>query len=105
MRSFGIEEFLHGPRISCDTESSVVILSSKEEARRVSAVNFLKVLGIDTIVVEHEDLTPVKEFGWLALLLWGQGFSLKICTQVNVNPDTCRNDDPVYFKAKQEFTL
>jgi len=105
VRSLGIEEFLHGPRISSDKESSIVLFTSKEEKRRMAVIKFLEVIGSDLIVIEHEQLTNVKEFGWLALLLWGQGLSLKICVQLHIDPDTCRNDDPVYFKAKQEFTL
>jgi len=105
VRSYGLEEWLHGIRISQDKTSSVILLASKEEPRTKSAIKFVEAVGADLIVIEQEDLTSVQEFGWMSLLLWGQGMSLKICQHLKVNPDTCRNDDPLYDAAKKQLQL
>ena len=72
VRSFGLEEFLHGPRVTLDDKSSLIIFSSKIEPRREALINYAKSIGSDVLDI-HEDLFELPiEFRWLAQLLWGQ---------------------------------
>jgi glucosamine 6-phosphate synthetase-like amidotransferase/phosphosugar isomerase protein len=40
VRSFGLEEFLHGPRVTLDRLSNLIIFSSLSESRRETLINY-----------------------------------------------------------------
>jgi len=105
VRSYGLEEWLHGIRIAQDKNTSIILFASKDEPRTGAAIKFAEAIGADLIVINQEDLTDVKEFGWMSQLLWGEGLSLRICQHLKINPDTCRNDDPLYENAKKQLQL
>jgi fructoselysine-6-P-deglycase FrlB-like protein len=74
--SFGLEEFLHGPRVTLEYKSSLIIFSSLAEPRREALTNYAKTIGCEVLDI-HEDLFGLpKEFGWLGQLLWGQLLAL-----------------------------
>jgi fructoselysine-6-P-deglycase FrlB-like protein len=105
VRSFGLEEFLHGPKVTLDNESSLVIFSSIREPRREALINYAKTIGCEILDI-HEDLFGLpKEFGWLGQLLWGQQLALEISKTLKTNPDTTRTDQHVYNEAKKALTL
>jgi glucosamine--fructose-6-phosphate aminotransferase (isomerizing) len=69
VRSFGLEEYLHGPRVTLDNRSSLIIFSSLAEPRREALINYAKTIGCEVIDI-HEGLFGLpNEFGWLAQLL------------------------------------
>jgi glucosamine 6-phosphate synthetase-like amidotransferase/phosphosugar isomerase protein len=75
-RSFGLEGFLHGPRLTLDNKTSLIIFSSVQEPRREALINYAKTIGCD-ILDMHDNLFDLqKEFSWLAQLLWGQQLAL-----------------------------
>jgi glucosamine--fructose-6-phosphate aminotransferase (isomerizing) len=90
-RSFGLEEFLHGPGISVGKGSLVVGFSSRREPRWRAARRYLKAIGVPFVAVESED--------WLAQVLWGQRFALAACRRLGIDPDVIRADDPRYARA------
>jgi glucosamine--fructose-6-phosphate aminotransferase (isomerizing) len=105
VRSFGLEEFLHGPRVTLDDKSSLIIFSSLAEPRREALTDYAKTIGCEVLDI-HEDLFGLpKEFGWLGQLLWGQLFALEISRTLKINPDTTRADQHVYNEARKTLTL
>ncbi len=90
-RSFGLEEFLHGPRISVGKGSLVIGFSSRKEPRWRTARRYLKAIGVPFVEVSSED--------WLAQVLWGQRFTLDACRRLGVDPDAIRGGDPRYARA------
>jgi fructoselysine-6-P-deglycase FrlB-like protein len=72
VRSFGLEEFLHGPRVTLDNITSLIIFSSLTEPRQEALVNYAKTIGCEVMDIHEELFGLPKEFGWLAQLLWGQ---------------------------------
>jgi fructoselysine-6-P-deglycase FrlB-like protein len=90
-RSFGLEEFLHGPRVSVGKGSLVVGFSSKREKRWDAARRYLRTIGVPFVEVPAED--------WLAQILWGQRFTLACCRRLGIDPDLLRADDPRYRRA------
>jgi fructoselysine-6-P-deglycase FrlB-like protein len=105
VRSFGLEEFLHGPRVTLDDKSSLIIFSSLTEPRREALINYAKTIGCEVLDI-HEELFDIpKEFGWLAQLLWGQLLALEISKTLKINPDTTRSDQYPYDEAKKALVL
>ena len=105
VRSFGLEEFLHGPRVTLDGKSSLIILSSKREPRRESLINYAKTIGCEVLDI-HEDLFDLPiEFRWLAQLLWGQQLALEASRALKTNPDSARADQHLYNEAKKSLIL
>jgi glucosamine--fructose-6-phosphate aminotransferase (isomerizing) len=105
VRSFGLEEFLHGPRVTLDNKTSLIIFSSLQEPRREALINYAKTIGCEILDI-HENLFDFqKEFSWLAQLLWGQHLALEISRVLKTNPDTTRGDQHLYNEAKRALTL
>ena len=94
-RPFGLEEFLHGPRISVD-EKSVVVAFVSEEPRWQTVRDYLKEIEV-----------PLVEIGgsWLAQLFWGQRLTADACRQLKLDPDTLRTQDPRYKRAREKLSL
>jgi fructoselysine-6-P-deglycase FrlB-like protein len=90
-RSFGLEEFLHGPRISVGKGSLVIGFSSSREPRWKAARRYLKIIGVPFVEAASED--------WLAQVIWGQRFTLDACRRLGVDPDAIRAGDPRYARA------
>jgi fructoselysine-6-P-deglycase FrlB-like protein len=100
VRSFGIEEFLHGHHLTLDRLSSLVVFSSLVESRRNLLINYARAVGSDVISVDEEKFGTPKEFRWLAQLVWGQQLASVLSKYMNTNPDTAREDQYVYKEAK-----
>jgi glucosamine 6-phosphate synthetase-like amidotransferase/phosphosugar isomerase protein len=65
VRSYGLEEFIHGPRFILDSQTSLIIFSSFPEPRRKSLMNYAKTIGSEVIDVHQP-------------LVWGQFFALEL---------------------------
>ena len=105
VRSFGLEEFLHGPNITLNRHSSVLIFSSLSEPRRDSLIKYAKTVGSEVISIDEERFGVAQEFGWLAQLLWGQQMALELSKQLQTNPDIAREDQYIYKKAKKALEI
>jgi fructoselysine-6-P-deglycase FrlB-like protein len=106
VRSFGLEEFLHGPRVTLDKSSSLLVFSSLSEPRRETLIDYAKIVGSEVISIDEEKFIDIpKEFRWLAQLLWGQLLALRLSKEFKTNPDTVRADQHVYKEAKNHLTL
>ena len=101
VRSFGLEEFLHGHHLTLDGLSSLVIFSSLLESRRQMLINYAKAVGCEVMSVDEEKFSTPKEFRWLAQLVWGQQLASVLSKQINTNPDTAREDQETYRDAKK----
>jgi fructoselysine-6-P-deglycase FrlB-like protein len=93
-RSFGLEEFLHGPRVSVGEGSLVVGFSSRKEKRWDAARRYLEIVEVPFVEAASED--------WLAQILWGQRFTVDACRRMGIDPDLIRSDDPRYRRALAE---
>ncbi len=91
-RAFGLEEFLHGPQISVGEKSIVIGFSSPQEKRWAALRAYLGAV--------RAPLTEVSSRDWLAQLAWAQRFALECCRALGINPDTLRENDPRYRRAK-----
>jgi fructoselysine-6-P-deglycase FrlB-like protein len=105
VRSFGLEEFLHGHHLTLDKLSSIVIFSTLAESRRHMLANYGKVVGCEVICVDEERFSTPKEFRWLAQLVWGQQLASALSKQMNTNPDTARGDQSIYREASKLLKL
>ena len=101
VRSFGLEEFLHGHHLTLDKLSSLVIFSSLLEPGRHTLMKYGKAVGCETISVDEEKFSRPKEFRWLFHVLWGQQLALDLSKQLNTNPDTAREDQRLYREARE----
>lgn len=72
VRSYGIEEFLHGPRVTLDVDTSLVIFSSLHESRREILIDYARIIDCEILDTNEEIFGLPKEFGWLAQLVWVQ---------------------------------
>jgi fructoselysine-6-P-deglycase FrlB-like protein len=106
VRSFGLEEFLHGPRVTLDKSSSLLIFSSLPEPRRTTLIDYAKIVGSEVISIEEDRFMNIpKEFRWLAQLLWGQLLASELSKELKTNPDTVRADQHIYKEAKNHLIL
>lgn len=96
-RSFGLEEFLHGPQVSVGVGSLVIGFSSPKEKRWAAARGWLRTVRVPFVEVSSED--------WLAQVLWGQRFAAAACARLGIDPDAIRSDDPRYRRAKSSLAL
>ena len=100
VRSFGLEEFLHGPRVTLDKQTCLLVFSSVSEPRRESLIKYAEVNDI------RDGLFRVPtEFTWLRQLLWGQLFALELSKKLKINPDIIRGDEFPYDKARENLIL
>jgi hypothetical protein len=99
------EEFLHGPRVTLDRQTSLLIFSSLSEPRRESLIKYARTVGSEAIDI-HDGLFDVTiEFTWLCQLLWGQSLALELSKKLKTDPDSVRGDQYPYNKAKDSLTL
>jgi len=105
VRSFGLEEFLHGPRVTLDKQTCLLVFSSVSEPRRESLIKYAKTVGSEIIDI-HDGLFRVPtEFTWLCQLVWGQLFALELSKVLKINPDSIRGDEFPYDKARENLIL
>jgi glucosamine--fructose-6-phosphate aminotransferase (isomerizing) len=105
VRSFGLEEFLHGPRVTLDEKSSLLIFSLLTEPRREVLIKYATTVGCEVLDI-HEELFGIpKQYGWLGQLLWGQLLALGLSRALGINPDTTRADQHEYNEARNALTL
>lgn len=97
VRSYGLEEFLHGPHISVGKGTVVVGFSSAKEKRWETARRYLKAIQVPFTEAKTED--------WLAQILWGQRFAVAACRRLDINPDVLRADEPRYRRARRALGL
>ena len=96
-RSYGLEQFLHGPRVSAGRGSLVVGFSAPSEPRWDALRRYLAAIEVPLVEASSED--------WLAQLLWGQRLTLETCRALGIDPDLLRTDDPRYARARKELEL
>ncbi|MGI0044996.1 MAG: SIS domain-containing protein, partial [Nitrososphaeraceae archaeon] len=72
VRSYGIEQFLHGPRVTLDKESSVVAFTSKSQNRQDMLIKYVNAVGAELIEInddkQHSFASLPHEFNWFAQL-------------------------------------
>lgn len=108
VRSYGTEQFLHGPRVTLDKESSLIAFTSTSEDRQDSLIRYANAIGAELIEINDNkqsfDSLP-NEFNWLAQLVWGQQLALELAKKLGTNPDTVRRDQSIYSNAGKEISL
>jgi glucosamine--fructose-6-phosphate aminotransferase (isomerizing) len=109
VRSYGIEQFLHGPRVTLDKESSVVAFTSKSQNRQDMLIKYANVVGAELIEINDENQQSFAllshEFNWFAQLVWGQQLALELAKKLGTNPDTVRKDQSIYAEAGKDICL
>ena len=108
VRSFGLEQFLHGPRVTLDKKSSLVAFTSITEPRKDSLIKYAGSIGTDVIEINEIMFNGggvSQEFTWLAQLLYGQQLALELSKRLGTNPDTVRSDQYTYMEARKLLTL
>jgi glucosamine 6-phosphate synthetase-like amidotransferase/phosphosugar isomerase protein len=106
VRSFGLEEFLHGPRITLNRQTSLLLFSSVYEPRRESLIKYARTEGSEVIDILGGSLLKVpEEFKWLYQLVWGQLLALELSKKLKINPDSIRGDEHPYDNARENLTL
>lgn len=102
-RAFGLEEFLHGPRVSVGAKSRVVAFSAAAEPRWQAVRDYLRIVEVPLLEVSAEGIAPSA--AWLWQLFWGQRLTLDICRNAGVDPDAMKTGDPRYQKARESLEL
>jgi fructoselysine-6-P-deglycase FrlB-like protein len=105
VRSFGLEEFLHGPRITLDRQTCLLVFSSVSEPRRESLIKYARTIGSEVIDIHDDLFTVPREFRWLSQLVWGQTLALELSKKLGTNPDSVRTDLQPYDKARKNLIL
>ena len=106
VRSFGIEQFLHGPRVTLDKQSSLLSFTSTSDPRKDSLIKYVETIGAEVIEINEKIFSGVSsEFTWLAQLLYGQQLALEFSKQLGTNPDTVRSHQSPYKEARDLLTL
>ncbi|MGA9150279.1 MAG: hypothetical protein WBZ36_06860 [Candidatus Nitrosopolaris sp.] len=106
VRSFSLEQFLHGPRVTIDRQSSLVAFTSVTEPRKDSLIKYAESIGTEVIEINENTFNGIsKEFTWLAQLLYGQQLALELSKRLGTNPDTVRSDQYPYKHARDHLTL
>ncbi|MFZ0326992.1 MAG: hypothetical protein WBP64_04655 [Nitrososphaeraceae archaeon] len=108
VRSCGLEEFLHGPKVTIDKQTSILAFTSVMQPRKESLLNYAKVIGRGVIEINEDTsgFTGIpKDFTWSAHLLYGQHLALELSGQLGTNPDTVRTDQSPYKEARSIVTL
>jgi glucosamine--fructose-6-phosphate aminotransferase (isomerizing) len=111
VRSYGIEQILHGPRVTLDNETSIIAFTSISQDRQDTLIKYANVIGAELIEISDEwhqqqsFPSSYKEFNWLAQLVWGQQLALELAKKIGTNPDTVRKDQRVYAEAGKDISL
>lgn len=109
VRSYGIEQFLHGPRVTLDKESSVVAFTSKSQNRQYTLIKYANAVGAELIEIndykQQSFASLSHEFNWFAQLVWGQQLALELAKNLGTNPDTVRKDQSIYAEAGKDIRL
>jgi fructoselysine-6-P-deglycase FrlB-like protein len=106
VRSFGLEQFLHGPRVTIDRQSSLVAFTSVTETRKNSLIKYAETIGTEVIEINEDTFDGIfREYTWLAQLLYGQQLALELSKRLGTNPDTVRSDQYPYKHARDYLTL
>jgi fructoselysine-6-P-deglycase FrlB-like protein len=106
VRSFGLEQFLHGPRVTIDRRSSLVVFTSVTEPRNDNLIKYAETIGAEVIEINENTFNGIsREFTWLAQLLYGQQLALELSKRLGTNPDTVRSDQYPYKHARDHLTL
>lgn len=109
VRSYGIEQFLHGPRVTLDKESSVVAFTSKSQNRQYTLIKYANAVGAELIEIndykQQSFASLSHEFNWFAQLVWGQQLALELAKKLGTNPDTVRKDQSIYAEAGKDIRL
>lgn len=96
-RPFGLEEFLHGPRLSVGRGSTAIGFTGPGEPRWKEARRYLKTIGVPLVEVDGLSLPP--DAAWLGQVYWGQRLTLDACRRLGIHADEGRLADPRYKKA------
>ena len=56
VRSFGLEQFLHGPKVTIDKQSSLLAFTSIKEPRKDSLVKYAEAIGSEIIDINENTL-------------------------------------------------
>jgi fructoselysine-6-P-deglycase FrlB-like protein len=109
VRSYGMEQILHGPKITLDNESSIIAFTSSSQSRQDSLREYADVVGAEFIEINdaQNQLFPSSSegFNWLVQLVWGQQLALELAKRVGTNPDTVRKDQGLYANAGKDISL
>jgi glucosamine 6-phosphate synthetase-like amidotransferase/phosphosugar isomerase protein len=108
VRSYGLEQILHGPRVTLDKESSVITFTSTSQDRQGSLIRYANAVGAELFEINDDQQSFAsipKEFNWLAQLVWGQQLALELAKMLGTNPDTVRKDQDVYVNAGKDLLL
>ena len=109
VRSYGIEQFLHGPRVTLDKESSIVAFTSKSQNRQDTLIKYANAVGAELIEINDEKQQSFAslshEFNWFAQLVWGKQLALELAKKLGTNPDTVRKDQSIYPEAGKDICL
>jgi fructoselysine-6-P-deglycase FrlB-like protein len=108
VRSFGLEQFLHGPKVTIDKQSSILAFTSIREPRKDSLIKFAEVIESEVIEINEDtsDFNDIsKEFAWLAQLLYGQHLALELSRKLGTDPDIVRADQSPYKETRSLVNL
>jgi glucosamine--fructose-6-phosphate aminotransferase (isomerizing) len=104
-RAFGLEEFLHGPRLSLHENTMAVGFINPEEERWNDVYQYFTTIGLPFYQVRVDGPELFPSAAWLWQIFWGQRFTLEACRQLGINPDTSRNQEPDYKIAREHLAL
>ena len=79
--SYGIEQFLHGPKVTLDNETSIIAFTSLSQDRQDNLIKYANVIEAELIEINdyrQSFTSSSKEFGWLNQLIWGQQNSYQL---------------------------
>ena len=106
VRSFGLEQFLHGPRVTIYKQSSLVAFTSVTEPRKDSLIKYAETMGTEIIEINENTFDGIsREFTWLAQLIYGQQSALELSKRLGTNPDTVRSHQYPYKHARDHLML
>lgn len=100
-RPFGLEEFLHGPRVSAGPGSLAVAFCSSE-LRWETVRRYLKAIEVPLTEVPAQG---ASDAAWLAQLFWSQRFTAAACRALGLDADLMRTQDARYKKAREALVL
>ena len=96
-RAFGLEEFLHGPRLSVSRGAVALGFTAADEPRWKEARKYLAAIGVP--LVEVGELGLARDAAWLGQTFWGQRLALEASAKLGISPDAARLDEPDYKKG------